>query len=261
MITPTESFVQIGQNRLHVERIAIDKGDKHPTLVFLHDAWGCVSLWRGFARHLCNTLNCNGLLYDRTGHGLSGAQNAEKLPTDYHKQEAILLNDLLGALHLTNVVLYGHSDGATIALIAASLFRDKIKGIVLESAHCFSEEDAKIAIRETVRRAKTSNLINKLELHHGTNAKALFERWHRTWLSDEFKNWSITSALSEINCPAIAFQGEDDQYETLNQLRTLEEEMQSPLTTYIIPKAGHTPRNENTDFVLSIIKKWFDENF
>src|SRR5688500_15839784 len=90
-----------------------------PTIIFLHDSLGCVQLWRDFPQKLCAAVKCNMLIYDRQGYGRSSSLPTDYRTTDYLEKEADVLHDLLIKLGRTNVILFGHSDGGSIALIAA----------------------------------------------------------------------------------------------------------------------------------------------
>ncbi len=54
--------------------------------------------------------------------------------------EADVLNELLSQLNIDNAILFGHSDGGTIALLTASKYPERIKAVVVEAAHIFVED-------------------------------------------------------------------------------------------------------------------------
>ena len=45
--------------------------EKKPTLVFLHEGLGCVSMWRDFPEKLSKETECGALVYSRLGYGKS----------------------------------------------------------------------------------------------------------------------------------------------------------------------------------------------
>jgi pimeloyl-ACP methyl ester carboxylesterase len=61
-------------------------------------------------------------VYDRLGYGESNPMPTHERPVNYMELEADLLNDLLLELNIGNAVLFGHSDGGTIALITAAKY-------------------------------------------------------------------------------------------------------------------------------------------
>ena len=93
-----------------------------PTLVFLHEGLGSISQWGRFPFELAQCVGCNAVLYDRYGHGLSDPiVNMRK--TDFLEHEAkSVLPEVLKAFSIKRPILFGHSDGGSIALLAAAYY-------------------------------------------------------------------------------------------------------------------------------------------
>ncbi|WP_299252161.1 alpha/beta hydrolase [uncultured Aquimarina sp.] len=220
------------------------------TIIFLHDSLGCIELWRNFPKKIGVLANCNILSYDRLGYGKSDSFSELKRDKEYLHKEAEILSKLIDQLALKNVVLFGHSDGGSIALLTASLFPKKIKGIITEGAHVFVEKetlqgiiDAKVAYEET-------NLKDKLAKYHGKKTEDVFRMWAETWLSPSFEDWNIESYLSGIQCPSLIIQGEKDEYGTIDQVASIVKKTSGTSESLIIPNVGHTPHKEATEVVL-----------
>jgi pimeloyl-ACP methyl ester carboxylesterase len=111
-----------------------------PTIIFLHDSLGCIEVWRNFPDQLGEAANCNVLVYDRLGYGKSAPFTTSNRKNNYLELEADGLNTLLEQFNLENVILFGHSDGGSISLIAAAKFPSRIKDIITEGAHIFVED-------------------------------------------------------------------------------------------------------------------------
>jgi pimeloyl-ACP methyl ester carboxylesterase len=62
------SFVTVQGRKLEVLRIAGASRDA-PTLVFLHEGLGSVSMWRDFPEKATQAAGCAALVYSRYGHG------------------------------------------------------------------------------------------------------------------------------------------------------------------------------------------------
>ena len=105
---------------IHVKRI--DEFPNRPTIVYLHDSLGCVELWRDFPEQLGIVTKCNSIIYDRQGYGKSCPFSYSKRNKDYMELEADLLMDLLDHWGIHQPILFGHSDGGSIALIAAGKY-------------------------------------------------------------------------------------------------------------------------------------------
>src|SRR5271166_5990465 len=112
-----------------------------PTIVMLHEGLGCVALWRDFPARLAAATGHGVFAYSRAGYGGSDPVALPR-PLDYMTREArFSLPQVLDAIALKRGVLLGHSDGASIAAIAAGEHSDKrIERLILMAPHLFTEE-------------------------------------------------------------------------------------------------------------------------
>ncbi|WP_299437148.1 alpha/beta hydrolase [uncultured Aquimarina sp.] len=220
------------------------------TIIFLHDSLGSIELWRDFPRRISEATNCNVLSYDRQGYGKSDGFSESKRDKEYLKKEADVLAKLIDQLGLKEVILFGHSDGGSIALLAASLYPNKIKGIITEGAHVFVENETLQGIRDAQTAYKTTNLKEKLTKYHYKNTENVFKMWTETWLSPSFSEWNIEHYLSGIQCPSLIIQGENDEYGTLDQVTSILQKTSGISESLIIPNIGHTPHKEATEIVI-----------
>src|SRR4029079_2457933 len=69
----SDQFIDLGDRTLRVRRLSPQKSDglERTTLVFLHEGLGCIEMWRDFPQKLCDVLQCDGVVYDRTAYGQS----------------------------------------------------------------------------------------------------------------------------------------------------------------------------------------------
>jgi len=80
-----------------------------PTLVFLHEGLGSVSLWRDFPAQLCDRLDIAGFLYSRNGYGQSPIFS-ESLSADFmHVEAQQSLPELLRANQINHPIGPSHS--------------------------------------------------------------------------------------------------------------------------------------------------------
>lgn len=235
------------------EKIAFKRIDNYynrSTIVFLHDSLGCIKLWRDFPEKLSKLTNCNVLIYDRQGYGESCNFLYSKRDNYYLEYEADILSSLLDFLKIKDVILFGHSDGASISLIMAGKYSDKINGLIVEGAHVFVEDITIEGIKKALDLYNKTDLKIKLEKYHGEKTQALFDAWVNTWLSTEFKNWNIENFLPLINSPVFVIQGENDEYGTLDQVNKITKKVSGKSTKLIIPEIGHSPHKESPDLIL-----------
>ena len=105
-----------------------------PTIVFLHESLGCTELWRDFPKKLGALTTCNVLVYDRLGYGKSNPFTTLKRGNDYLEIEADILMEVLKVCNIDKAILFGHSDGGSIAMIAAAKYPTTTRGQARESA-------------------------------------------------------------------------------------------------------------------------------
>lgn len=228
----------------------IDNFSDGPAIVFLHDSLGCIELWRDFPQKLAEMTKCNILVYDRLGYGKSEPMPTYERPVNYMEIEADILNDILTQQNIDNAILFGHSDGATIALLTASKFPDKIKAVIAEAAHVFVEEITLKGIYEAKDAYKNTNLADRLAKYHGNKVDTLFKAWTETWTRNDYRDWNIEHLLPNITCPILFIQGDTDEYGTLAQVEKTVTQVSGKAEKYIVPNVGHTPHKEASELVL-----------
>lgn len=243
------NLIKLKEKSLYIEYNQLF--ENRPTVVFLHDSLGCTQLWRDFPVKLSDLSQCNLLVYDRLGYGKSDPMPTHERSNNYMELEADILNDLLIELNVQNVILFGHSDGGTIALIAASKYPENIRAVICEAGHVFVEDVTLKGVYDAWEAYKTSNLSERLQKYHGDKVEMLFKAWTETWTREGFRNWNIEYLLKDITCPLLFIQGENDEYGTLDQVEKTIGQVSGLTEKYIIPDVGHTPHKEVPELVLN----------
>jgi pimeloyl-ACP methyl ester carboxylesterase len=219
-----------------------DPASTQPAVVFLHEGLGSVAMWKDFPERFCADHGLRGLVFSRYGYGRSTPKPAiERWTPDFmHAQAHAVLPALFEHLKITKPWLFGHSDGASIALLHAARF--DVAGIIVVAPHIFVE-DVSIASIEQARDAYAgTDLRTRLARYHADPDSA-FRGWNDVWLSPAFRSWNIQAEIGTIHCPVLAVQGEDDEYGTLAQIRGIAEKL--PTTQLlVIPKCGHSPHRD-----------------
>ncbi|UUC47084.1 alpha/beta fold hydrolase [Flavobacterium cerinum] len=253
---PIATQIHINEKALYVYHQNFDS--QKPTLVFLHDSLGCTQLWRDFPEKLAEATQCNVLAYDRLGYGKSDPMPTYERAVNYLEQEASVLNELLTQLDINAIILFGHSDGGSIALITAAQYPERIKAVIAEAAHIFVEEVTLKGIREAMEAYTSTDLPLRLQKYHGDKVDLLFKAWTLTWTRSDFKNWNIESLLPQITCPLLFIQGEADEYGTLEQVHKTIRQVSGKSETYLIPDIGHTPHKEAPELTLLAAKRFIE---
>lgn len=226
-------------------------------IVLLHEGLGSISAWGPFPGALARATGLRVLAYDRRGYGRSAAQPAP-WPARYMHREAAWLPFLLAQERIDReMILVGHSDGASIALLypsQAPVGSPQPRGIVSLSAHLLVEEVGAAAI-ETMRRTYTANLASRLARHHD-DADATFEAWSEVWVSDRFRSWTLDDEVRAVQCPVLAIQGATDGYGTSIHLDRIVAAASGSVEVHELPGVDHWPHREATVDVLDLITRF-----
>ncbi|HVH13760.1 MAG TPA: alpha/beta hydrolase [Longimicrobium sp.] len=242
-------FLEIDGTRLECRRVGPGP-EEAPTIVFLHEGLGSVSRWRDIPDALAEATGCGALVYSRAGYGGSDSIDLPR-PVRFMHDEAEVLSKVVERAGLREVILVGHSDGASIALIAAG--RRAIPGLralVLEAPHVFAEPCGLESIARISDTYRTTDLRARLERHHGANVDTAFWGWNRVWLDPAFRAWNIEEFLPGIRVPTLVIQGEHDEYGSWAHVESIQRLSPAPVETLAVPECGHAPHAEHRDAVL-----------
>lgn len=237
---PSSKFVTVDGCRLEYQWHGPSAGEA-PTIVFLHEGLGSISRWRDFPASLCAHMGWGGLVYNRRGYGGSDPLAGRFSPRFMHREALDVLPRILETFGIRRPVLFGHSDGGSIALIYAGSSVGSPRALILEAPHLFVE-DVTVASIAAIRDSYTStDLRARLERHHGPNVDGLFSSWSEVWLSDEFRAWNIEESLPAINCPTLVVQGRDDEYGTVRQVDAIAAGVSGVVHTLVLEACRHSP--------------------
>jgi pimeloyl-ACP methyl ester carboxylesterase len=236
-----------------------------PIFVLLHEGLGCVGMWKEFPVSLARQTERGVLIYSRAGYGGSGPA---KLPrqTDYmHREGEIVLPHLIAQLEPllgnTPLVLLGHSDGGSIALIAAgSHLAMTIDRLILFAPHVFNEPITTASIEQAGATFRTSKALRQaLAIYHGERVDETFWGWNEIWLDPTFRDWNIEAYLPEITVPVLVLQGAEDEYGSDRQLEAIGRGVKGYCRTRVLPECGHAPHRDRPTEVMTEIDHFIRE--
>jgi pimeloyl-ACP methyl ester carboxylesterase len=251
--------IQLQNKTIAVQTIRVEQNrNEHIILVFLHEALGSIGQWKAFPELLCKKLQLDGFVYERQGHGSSSPFSNERTASYLHDYAWDELNKLIQTAFPSDkkIILVGHSDGGTIALLYAAKFPKNVLACVTMAAHVINEPETIAGIQPAIEAYEAGKLVG-LTKYHGVKTESLFYAWARTWKSDEFKDWDICKDIQSISCPVLAIQGSTDQYGTEKQLDLIKTNVSGKVKTIMISNCGHHPHLEVPEHVLSEIQQFF----
>lgn len=241
----------LAAERVTVDGIALEvrrwPGAGVPILL-LHEGLGSIAMWRDFPERLAQATGRTIIAWSRQGYGQSDPLPEPRDP-GYMHEEAARVAALLDALDVERAVLFGHSDGGSIALIFAAWHPDRVAALILEAPHVYVERLTIDSIAKVKDVFVSTDLGAKLGRHH-RDADTVFWRWNDIWLDPRFEAWNIEGLLPAIDAPTLLIQGLDDEYGTLDQLDRIEAVL-SRTRRVELAECGHSPHRDRRDAVLA----------
>ncbi|HEV8610279.1 MAG TPA: alpha/beta hydrolase [Thermoanaerobaculia bacterium] len=248
------SFEVLGQ---HLEyRWIGPRPDEAPSIVFLHEGLGSAATWRDFPDRMASATGCGALVYSRMGYGASDPVFGRRPVRFMHDEALEVLPAVIERFELRDVVLFGHSDGASIAIIYAGALLAPIRALVLEAPHVFVEPICIESITRIAQAYETTRLRERLARYHGDNTDSMLRTWTDVWLRPEFQRWNIEEYLQAIESPVLVVQGEDDDYGTVRQVDAVVTQVSGPVKSLVLAHCGHSPHSDQPDEVLEAARRF-----
>lgn len=238
-----------------VEAMELAGDVNRPPIVLLHEGLGSVGLWRTFPRAVHEATARRVIAFSRYGHGRSDPPPAPRTSSFFHEEACSVLPSVLRQLGITEPILVGHSDGASIALIHAAAF--PVSGLALIAPHVVVEDVTLAAIREARDRFENGDLRERLSRHHA-DPEVAFHGWCDVWLDPSFRSWSLDDELARVECSVLLVQGADDPYGTLDQLDRIEARARGRVRRLIVP-GGHSPHLDEQETVVRELARFVDD--
>jgi pimeloyl-ACP methyl ester carboxylesterase len=222
--------------------------DTRGTILLLHEALGSVAYWRDFPEKLAAATGANVLLYSRPGHGYSEGPLEERNPDFYLRQTGIVIPELLDRFGVDAAIVYGHSEGAAIAMLFARQ-SDRARALILESPFVVVEPNSAEHIASMAAAYRGSKLQERLALYH-RDADEVFYAW-ADWATGLTPGIPLPhTLLNQIKCPVLVLQGENDIFGSIVHREALRAAL--PAVEFeLFANTGHLPHREQTEPVLN----------
>jgi pimeloyl-ACP methyl ester carboxylesterase len=229
-------------------------GDGPVAVVLLHDGLGSIAQWRSIPADVADRTGLTVLAYDRPGHGQSRPIPTGPWPADWLHTEADRFRRLLDKIDaVPEPLVVGHSDGGSIALLAAAADDRPYRGVLTLAAHSWVEQTCFDAIAGM--RADPVQILAGLARNHAAPA-AVFEAWSGAWVSDAFRPWDIRPLLSTITCPVLVAQGAKDEYAAQSHATETASAVGDNAEARLLDGLGHLLHHQDPDRVVDLITEF-----
>ena len=250
-------FYLVKNTKIECKLIKSKYNTKLSPIVLLHEGLGSIALWKNFPEVLSKFLQRDIIVYSRIGMGNSSSLENNRQVNFMHDEALIYLKNIIENYCDMEPILFGHSDGASIAIIYAGS-NLPLHSLILEAPHVMVEEITTKEIKKLYESWSYTNLKLKLERYH-KDVDSSFNKWCAIWMSSEFKKWNIENYLKKIRVPVLAIQGLNDQYGSLYHIEAIEKNVKNIFEKLLIDKCKHSPHLEFESLVLKKLKNFLTQ--
>jgi pimeloyl-ACP methyl ester carboxylesterase len=208
-----------------------DAGEGRP-VVILHGGWG-YGIYPFDRQIEALSAGHRVVIPDRSGYGGSG--RIDDLPPDFHHRAARETRAVIDALDLSRPMLWGHSDGAIVALLLGLADPGPIAGVIVEATHLYKRKPGSRAFFETIAAdpaAVGARASAVLANDHGEDWPQIVALHSRAWLRigseapplEDF----YRGRLGELEIPVLVVHGVKDPRTEPGELDALRAALSMP---------------------------------
>jgi pimeloyl-ACP methyl ester carboxylesterase len=219
-----------------------------PPLLLLHGGWGYEIY--PFDRQIAALSSTHRIVIpDRTGYGRSGRLSAQS--ADFHQRAAAETVAVMDALHLERPLVWGHSDGAVIALLMGLAHPQRIAGLIVEATHLYRSKPSSrefFAAMMASPDALGERVASVLAREHGDGWRDLIRINGAAWLriADEGTTPDedlYGGRLPQLRVPTLIVHGARDPRTEPGELDALGAALPRARVA-VIAEGGHSPHSE-----------------
>jgi pimeloyl-ACP methyl ester carboxylesterase len=196
-----------------------------PPVVLLHEGAGASPMWQRTRAAVVSATGRATTAFDRRGFGASPRDASFGL--DHFDQAAADLVVLLDEMGSDPADLVGHSDGGTVALLAAARRPDLVRSVVAVATHVYADASTVAAVRGLGRAdiwdERTRDRYRTL---HGPDWIAVVTRWLVMWTEPGgVVDWDMRGELSSVSAPVLVVHDKADPLSPATHAETIEEQV------------------------------------
>ena len=190
------------------------------------------------------------------------------LSTDFHRRAMEETRAFIDALGLARPILWGHSDGAIIALLLGLAAPDRIAGAIVEATHYYKDKPSSRAFFEGIIANPQSvggGVAAVMTRDHGERWLALVDLHSRTWLRISEEAASpiedfYDGRLPNLQVPVLVVHGAKDPRTEPGELDALRSSLRRAEFA-VLPDGGHSPHSERAtaDDVTGLAQRFLAE--
>jgi pimeloyl-ACP methyl ester carboxylesterase len=243
-------------NGRSVEVLLCQTAGSARTILLLHEALGSVSYWKDFPEKLAEATGANVLAYSRAGQGNSEGPITMRDQAAYVHEIAIIVPALLGHFRVERPMVYGHSEGAGLAIMYAA-HSQSVKALILESPFVGPAKESSEHVARLATHFEGSRMQQRLR-HYHRDADAVFAAWIAGMKRFTDGPVMFGDSLKAIQCPVLALQGADDEFGTTPHRESMMAALPA-IQFEVLAQTGHLPHRQSTQTVLNLVCRFLDD--
>ncbi|MBN8979004.1 MAG: alpha/beta hydrolase [Rhizobiales bacterium] len=169
-------------------------------------------------------------------------------------EAGVFLPAVMDALEIPCANFIGHADGATVALLFAGLFPERVRGIVGLAPYGFGDDYLRMALESIpLPECRPEQLM---KLGESLRDPALvFSRWKAARLSECRRGWSATASFTRISAPVVLVQGMRDEFISLDQATAIAGRLSGQVSWITLKNTGHLIHLDNPEQVIMLAQR------
>lgn len=225
-------------------------------ILLLHEALGSVAYWRDFPEKLGLAANANVLAYSRAGQGDSDGPLVVRDKEFYLREIGEVIPSILRHFEIENPIVYGHSEGAGLAILYAAQSQ-RASMLILESPFVVALESSRILIERMAAGYRGSQLQRRLAQYH-RDPDSVFATWVAGIEGLRVGTMPFSDALERVTCPVLVLQGAEDEFGTTQHLDVLKAALPQ-MQCAVFADTGHLPHRQQQEAVLERVRRFVAE--
>jgi pimeloyl-ACP methyl ester carboxylesterase len=232
-----------------------DVGNGQPTIVMMHGGLDCITTWKDLPLVLAEASGWPVLAYDRYGYGRSERLVGGREPSYRREEAGPVLGEVLRHFGIHKALMFGHSDGGAMSVLAAAAHPELVSGVLACSPTIAIDQFMVDAMTGARRAFEHEGLRDKLRRHHSDNTEAMFWGWYEPWASPQALQWDMSAELAAVRCPVSVLFGNDDEYGWRPSAIALFRHGLMPLEVTALPGIGHHPQQRARGETIGMLQR------
>jgi pimeloyl-ACP methyl ester carboxylesterase len=192
------------------------------------------------------------IAFSRPGCG-SSPPIAETDRDPLYYEASVVLPALMDALDIACASFVGHADGASVALIFASLFPDRVLSVTGLASYGFADDYLRASLEAIPFRHSGPELLLKSSADQ-PDPNFAYQRWRQNRLSECQNGWDATACFDRISAPVLLIHGLCDEFISVGQTAAVADSIPGQVSWVSLRNCGHWIHRESPEQIVLLVQ-------